>query len=248
MVTTYFEEQTAKNSALYIKQFSERRSLILNSMESMHTYREEFNWILGNTYLSNLGPAETPIFSALIKNEFALYSCLRLTDLGLYGSARTLLRSVFEALMIAKFASVSQSEEFIEKWTSGQIIYFSKAILKKIENPRLDEIGSLWGLLCEFSHATIYAQQVELDFENIEKEISINYSLIMIFLCWSHHLLNRHFVTSSMEYYTSRYRQDSDLKSIKATAKESIGLIKKPLTKSSKKAIREYVAAWELRF
>jgi hypothetical protein len=246
MVTTYFEEQTDKNSTLSVKKFSERRGLILNSMESMHAYREEFNWILGNTYLSNLGHAETPIFSALIKNEYALYSCLRLTDLGLYGSARTLLRSVFEALMIAKFASVSQSEEFIEKWKSGQTIYFSNAILKKIEKPELDEINTLWRLLCEFSHATIYAQQVDLDFENIEKELSINYSLIMIFLCWEYHLLSRHFVTSSMEYYTSRYRQDSDLKYIKAAARESIDLIKKPLTKSSKKVIREYVAAWKL--
>lgn len=247
MVTPHFEEKVDKNSQLIPKHFSKDRKLILKAMTSMRTYREEFHWTLGNTYLSNLGDAETPIFSALIKNEFALYSCLKLTELGLYGSARTLLRSVFEALMIAKFASISQSENFIETWKSGQTIYFSNAILKKIQNPKLIEIKKLWGILCDFSHATIYAEQVDIEFEYIKKEVSVNYALIMILICCSYHLLNRHFVTSSMVYYTSRYKRSIKLPPIKYAARNSISVIQKSLTKTSKKVIREYVSSWKIK-
>ena len=126
--------------------------------------------MLEHPHFTNHGDAEKPIFSAVIKNEIALYSSLILTLDGLHGSGLALLRSVYEALMIAKFASIRKSDNLISKWIPGETIYFSNAILKKIVTPELQELKILWEALCNVSHATIYSYQVLTRFEDIEKK------------------------------------------------------------------------------
>lgn len=221
--------------------------VILEAIDTQKCFRDQFNWMLGRNDFSHLGPAETPIFSALLKNEFALYASLKLTNEGLFGSSRVLLRSVFEGLMIAKFASVSGSHSFIEKWKRGDTIYFSKAVLRKIEHPVFVELSTIWSMLCEFSHATVYSQQISIQYDDIEEELRSNYTLIMILASFSYHLLNRHFVTPSMCYYTRRYGSWSDLNKAKIKAKNVISIINSLLNKHSRAATREYSAKWQLK-
>jgi hypothetical protein len=59
-----------------------------------------FYGLLGKRHLTQHTDAETPIISAIVKNEIALYSSFILTVDGLYGSGLALLRSVYEAYYV----------------------------------------------------------------------------------------------------------------------------------------------------
>ena len=164
------EKERQRNLGLAQEKFSERILVIKNCIDTQHEYVELFFGLLEHPHFTNHGDAEKPIFSAVIKNQIALYSSLILTLDGLPGSGLALLRSVYEALMIAKFASLRKNDNLISKWIPGETIYFSNAILKKIVTPELQELKILWEALCNVSHATIYSYQVLTRFEDIEKK------------------------------------------------------------------------------
>ena len=109
----------------------------------------------------------------------------------LYGSGLALLRSVYEALMIAKFASLRQSDNVISNWIAGKTIYFSNQVLKKIVAAEIKELKLLWQTLCPLSHATIYSYQVVTKFEEIENEIAVNLAILSMLLGCNFHLINK---------------------------------------------------------
>ena len=107
------EQERQRNRCLTQQKFSEHILAIQTCIDAQHQYVELFYGFLGKRHLTLHSDAETTIVSAVVKNEIALYSSLILTMDGLYGSSLALLRSVYEALMIAKFASLRQSENLI---------------------------------------------------------------------------------------------------------------------------------------
>lgn len=158
-----------------------------------------------------------------------------------------LLRSVYEALMIAKFSSLRQRDNLISKWLAGETIYFSNAILKKIVAPNITELKALWEELCKASHATIYSYQVTMKFENIENEISANLAILSMLLCCNFHLINKHYVTNSMIYLAKRYhRQEGEFQRRRDSAKIATQGLNKFLSQTGRQVIREYSRVWRL--
>jgi hypothetical protein len=241
------EKERQRNRCLTQEKFSERLSAIQECINAQHEYVKLFYGLLGQRHLTQHCDAETPIVSAVVKNEIALYSSFVLTMDGLHGSGLALLRSVYEALMIAKFASLRQSDHLISKWIAGETIYFSKAVLKKIVSPELKELKILWESLCPVSHATIYSYQVLTNFEDIEEEISRNLAILSMLLGCNFHLINKHYVTDSMVYIAKNYhRKEGEFQHLRDAAKITTQTATKFVSRQGRQVIKEYSRAWKL--
>lgn len=241
------ERERQRNQCLTQEKFSEHLFTLKECMDAQYHYTKLFYGLLGQRHLTQHSDAETPIVSAVIKNEIALYSTLVLTIDGLPGCGRALLRSVYEALMIAKFASLRQSDSLISKWIAGETIYFSNAILKKIMTPELTELKNLWAVLCQVSHATTYSYQVTTKFEEIENEISANLAILAMLLGCNFHLINKHYVTKSMVYLATAYHsEEGEFQRRRDTAKIATQAATKFLSKQGRQVIKEYSKVWQL--
>ncbi|MBD2522827.1 hypothetical protein [Nostoc sp. FACHB-133] len=241
------EKERQRNRILAQESFTERISVIKNCIDTQHEYIELFFGLLQHRHLTQHGDAEKPIFSAVIKNEIALYSSLILTLDGLHGSGLALLRSVYEALMIAKFASIRKSDNLISKWIAGETIYFSNAILKKIVTPELKELKILWGALCNVSHATIYSYQVFTRFEDIEQEVAGNLAILIMLLGCNFHLINKHYVTREMAYLAKEYhREGGEFQRRRDAAKIAVQKATIFISSQAREVIRDYSRVWQL--
>lgn len=241
------EKERQRNRYLTQERFSELISAIQECMDAQYKYVELFYGFLGKRHLTQHSDAEAPIVSAVVKNEIALYSSFILTMDGLHGSGLVLLRSVYEALMIAKFASLRQSDNLISKWIAGETIYFSHQILKKIVAPELAELKILWQSLCQVSHATIYSYQVTTKFEEIENEISANLAIVSMLLGCNFHLINKHYVTNSMVYFAKTYHsKEGEFQRRRDAAKVATQTATKCLSRQGHQVIKEYSRAWQL--
>lgn len=241
------EKERQRNRYFTQERFSDRLSAIQECIDTQYEYVKLFYGFLGKCNLTQHGDAETPIVSAVIKNEIALYSGLILTVDGLYGSGLALLRSVYESLIIAKFASLRQSDNLISKWIAGETIYFSNAVLKKIVAPELAELKIIWETLCPVSHATIYSYQVTTKFEEIENEISANLAILAMLLGCNFHLINKHYVTDSMVYFAKTYQSNErEFQRRRDAAKTATRTATKFLSRQGRQVIKEYSRAWQL--
>ncbi|MEH2161982.1 MAG: hypothetical protein V7K38_13280 [Nostoc sp.] len=240
------EKERQRNRSLAQEKFSERISVIKNCIDTQHEYVELFFGLLGHRHLTQHGDAETPIISAVIKNEIAIYSSLILTLDGLHGSGLALLRSVYEALMIAKFASLRKNDNVISKWIAGETIYFSNSILKKIVTPELKELKNLWEALCNVSHATIYSYQVLTKFEDIE-EVSANIAILIVLLGCNFHLINKHYITKEMAYLAKQYHsKEGEFERCRDAAKIAVKTATIFISDPARQVIREYSRVWQL--
>ncbi|MCC5642052.1 hypothetical protein LC607_03555 [Nostoc sp. CHAB 5824] len=241
------EKERQRNLTLAQEKFPERISVIKNCIDTQHEYVELFFGLLQHRHLTQHGDAEKPIFSAVIKNEIALYSSLILTLDGLHGSGLALLRSVYEALMIAKFASLRKNDNLISKWIAGETIYFSNAILKKIVTPELKELKILWGALCNVSHATIYSYQVLTRFEDVEKQIAANLAILIMLLGCNFHLINKHYITREMAYLAKEYHsKEGEFQRRRDAAKIAVQTATIFISPQARQVIREYSRVWQL--
>ena len=92
-LSRFFKEQIKSNLTMTAKENKIENRIISDAIDTQRDFRDYFNWTLCRNNFSNAGPAEAPIFLALLKNEYALYASLELTNQGLYGPSRALLRS-----------------------------------------------------------------------------------------------------------------------------------------------------------
>lgn len=166
---------------------------------------------------------------------------------GFPGSARVHLRSVYEALIIAKFSSLRGDDKVIDKWKAGETIYFSKAIFKKILKPEFVELKNMWEPLCQYSHATIYSYQIFTNAEDLEQEIGSSFAILSILLDCQFHLINKHYITDSMVYIAKNYhREKGEFQRRRDAAKIATKAVTQFISKVGLQVIREYSRKWEL--
>lgn len=247
MRTATLDQHIEVNRAAFDRVFGERAVATRKCIDTQHQLTSMFFGFLGARHLTHHGEAQTPIFSALMKNELALYASLSLTRDGLYGVASAQLRSVYEALMIAKLSALLQHDPLIDRWVAGETIYFANAVLKRIVQPQMPELSLLWKSLCNVSHATVYSFQVETEFEQVHKELSGTLAIIGMLLCCNFHLLNRHFITRAMEYLIQRYGDGEEFKRARLDAKGSARACSIPLSTAGRAVVREYSRSWRVR-
>ncbi len=147
------------------------------------------------------------MFSLFHRNYFNIYSAMKLTLSGFYESARPLLRCTFESLMISKFCHICEDDRVMKKWDSGQTVYFSNAILKKIESPDTKSFHDFWTLICEHSHATKNSMQVSIELKSKDEQDNVAENLAMLnaLLECNYHLLNSHLINPELAYMDKFY-------------------------------------------
>ena len=246
MRTDKLDKCVSENRSKFDQDYAVRYDELRKAIDYQHDFTRLFFGVLGASHLTNHSSAEKPIFSALTKNELALYASLSLIRDGFHGVAMSQLRLVYEALMIAKTCSILKDHPFVDKWIAGETIYFSKAVLRRIQAPSLDELKRLWPMLCEHSHATVYSVQVETKYEEIKAEIPGVMAVIGMLICCNFHLLNRHFVTRSMTYLGKHYFDDGVFVERRDAAKAATKQLERFLSGPAKRLVREYASSWQL--
>lgn len=221
--------------------------LIKDILNTIYDISKHYMWLIWNPHFASLNPRYPILFSTFHKNLFTFYSAYELTKKGLFGPARPLLRYSFESLMISKFCSLSKDENLFDRWEKGETIYFSNSILKKIVKPDVDVFKEFWKMMCQFSHATIYAQQVIMNWEENQGEILSNLVFLKILLECQYHLLTSHIVTSSMQYYAEVYSDIDQLKKKKSEIRELFKESKKSMLPIPKKIISSYKNTWTIK-
>jgi len=145
-------------------------------------------------------------FAGFHKSLLLLFSAYELTMNGLYGTARTLLRSIYEWLLIAKYCSSGGSPSVLRLWHGGDDIRVSPMILKKISSPNPEPLKQFWRELCRFAHATTFSGQVDVEKEkDLAAQCSTNLALLQILVRCNYHLLNSHVIPGSVAYKVTRY-------------------------------------------
>lgn len=245
----YFDGYLQEN-AQFIKHKFENNIRLINDVFEIEI--ELFKLISG-TLEPNLHATNntTPIaLSGCYKSLLSIYNAFRLTIDGYYGSARILLRHAFEYLLIAKYCSINRNNALIEKWERGDDISLGREVLSKLASPLPSRFRTFWKLLCQFTHATVYSQQAELEATKNEKDIGVNFQLIKALLEMNYHLFNRHFVNNSIKFYFDYYAKESDnemYRSLKLEIRHLFSNSKENMSNETKGIIKDYVSTWKLK-
>ena len=213
---------------------------------------------LWERYGPHYGKSSTNLSLLLIslfhKNFFAFYSAYDQTIKGFYGPARPLLRYIFESLMISKYCNIADDVNLFERWSSGQTIYFTNSILKKIIFPDTNHFYDFWSLVCNYTHSTKYSLQISLEADENLEDILLNLTFLNVLLECSYHLLNTHLITSELEYlvkfYTSEYHVPTSkylVPDLRKKAQKQFRMNRVFLAKDSIGLIYAYKRTWKIK-
>ena len=237
------ELNRAELSGLY----RDESTAIVDSVDALHALAAFHSWTFEGWADAALHPAHAVLFACFHKSLLSLHAAHELTLDGLYGVARPHLRHAFESLMIAKFCATDPEADVYDKWVDGLDLYFTNSLLKKLAHPETDEFAQVWGLLCQWSHATIFANQLSLDLDTTREESSVNLALIGVFVHFAHHLLNTHLLTPTIKYYAQRYGEESANAQTKERLKASLAVLRSDLGPGSRRLIRDFKATWRVK-
>jgi hypothetical protein len=193
------------NAAVLAKMFAVENSALTKAFDHLYLLASRYMWVIYHDPYARVSPVQDVLFPCFHKSLLSLYVSHQLSQDGLYGPARPHLRHAFESLMVAKYCSANPHSDVFDRWIDGVDIYFTNAVLKKINDPTLVEIQQFWGVLCRWTHSTVFAGQPNLAIGESTSEVSINIGLIGVLLRWATHLLESHMVTPSVRYYGNRY-------------------------------------------
>jgi hypothetical protein len=222
--------------------------LIKEILNVQHRFAAYHLWTINPSIGVGFSKAKPVLFSTYHKNLFTFFSAFDLTKRGFYGPARTLMRHTFESLIIAKFCAISKDNTLLQKWLSGEPIYFANGILKKIIVPNgVDAFSEFWELMCGYSHSTIYAQQISPEWKDNKKDIRYNFIFLRMLLECNYHLLNVHLITSSVRYYAESYTDKDEIKKLKSSMRELFRTSKMEMLPTPKTLIANYKRKWVLK-
>jgi hypothetical protein len=164
-------------------------------------------FIVNNSVLNRKKELNSILYSSFHKNIVSMYSAIKLSELGLYGPARPLLRNIFEWLLLAKFSNVAQSDSVLKAWYNQKPIFLSNSVFKKINSPDTKPFEDMWSMLCEYTHASRSSIQGGIDSEDPEilEESIYNFLILNILLECNYHLLNTHMASDQLIYYSKFY-------------------------------------------
>lgn len=204
-------------------------------------------WTTKSDEFSARGPAQTILYSALLKNAFLFFSAIDLARRGLYGPAGTLLRPILEALTCAKYCALAEDSTVFDSWRGGTHVSLRNHVLNRISHPSTEEIGILWDGLNKMAHATIYAQQVTANFDQTKKEVHGVLAIVRILLAFNYHLLTRHFLTPTAIYYTNSFGDRPRFELAREKARALAADFRQSFGKDGKRFLRECCASWRLK-
>lgn len=240
------EQAKAHNRRLLSGKFRDESGSIIESIDDLHTIASRYMWAIWNWGDAEPSPVQDVLFPCFHKTLFSIYISHDLTLSGLYGPARPHLRHAFESLMIGKYCSTNPSSDVFDRWVDGVDLYFANSVLKKITHPDTSEFREAWKLLCDWTHATVFAGQPSLSLQDTEDATLLNFGFTEILLQWTYHLLSRHMLTPSVRYYGNRYAKSDKGKVAQKRIRERFKWQGKFLGHDAQRLIRDYKAVWKV--
>jgi len=180
-------------------------------------------------------------------NSIEFYIALRMNNQGFYGAAGSLLRSVFERLILAKLCAVSSDLTLFKHWHNGGDVYLSSQVFKRLAKPDVEEFKRFWRGLCEWSHAGPGWGQALVGYHNIRQQIAVRYTPLLMLLDCNFHLLNRHLATPPVIRLIDQYKDGYRFRSVREAAKACIKEVRSGLRENSSRLVRNFAATWEIR-
>lgn len=220
---------------------------VADSLDQLHAFAAFHSWTFNGWADAVPHAAHDVLFACFHKTLLSLHAAHELTLDGLYGLARPHLRHAFESLMIAKYCATDSDADIYDKWVDGLDLYFTNGVLRKLVHPGNDEFSKVWGLFCQWSHATVYANQLSLDLDTTREEAGLNLALIGVLVQFAYHLLNSHILTPTIKYHARRYGKRASCAQMQARLKTSLAALRADLGPGSRRLIKDYKATWRLK-
>jgi hypothetical protein len=243
-LTQLFREATAQNEEVVGTLAGDRIALIEELLDIQYSIASHVVWAMDT--LVGMQPVNRLLFSAFHKNLVATLSAVELSRRGLHGSVGSLLRHVFEALVLAKFCSVGKDQVLATKWLEGELIYIGKMVLKRIQAPDPAPLWEVWGMLSDQTHATTQAQQVALHIADNPRDVRTTFAIVQMLVECNYHLLNSHLINSALLYYAKMYRTPYELPALRARAKQLIRAARPGQGEAATLFVRVFQAKWQL--
>jgi hypothetical protein len=175
--------------------------------------------------------------TAFHKGLISIASAVELARSGLTAASYSAIRYGFEAVVTAKYC-LQNGASLADRWSEGQSIYFTNAVLKKIPSKNSLALKEYWNELSLVAHFTLFSGQISVPNDEGEptKGPIIESTLVHVerLLHMFAHLQRSELVTKSMQYYNKRYASDL----AKIDAREQIRL-KKTLKDSLQSFLHE---------
>lgn len=125
-----------------------------------------------------------------MKASWLLYNAHQLLLRGQYGIANTLLRQIYEYLLIGKYFYKKQDEALSEKWLNERSFDVYDKVLRLLKSPVKSSLCEFWKVLCIPTHAGTSSVQIALDARYNQLEIKMSYHIVLLLLCCKHGLVN----------------------------------------------------------
>lgn len=243
--TRIFDSSSKANQRRIKSKFGVDVARVHEFIDLQYCLASEYAWLFDSPAGARINEVNKVLFGSFHKGLIALTTSVDLTSRGLIGPARPLLRWVFEACLIAKYCSSHPSADVFDRWVDGHDISLTFAVLKKLNKPNPNEFSKLWKLLCQYTHSSVYAMQVDMNEKVTDEEVGFNMVITDLLLAWLYHLLNRHIITSSMEYYQCRYRDQEVARNLRVKARALMGDAREQFEKPTNQLFKDFCVSWK---
>ncbi len=250
MFTDTFNNTAKENRSIIEAKHSEDLIIIRDNYNAQMELLKLYLLVIKSDPYVDADEYSSMVFTAIFKNFLSLYSALDLTLQGFYGGGRILFRNIYEFLIISKTIAIKNDIGLLRKWENGESISLRTEVFREVRKPNSEEMKNLWRDLCSFTHGTIYSQQIDISYITVKNEIKLNFIYIKMLLDMNYHLLNRHAVNPSIQYYAKRMSDLHEmdiLKNKKNEIQTQIKTIRETLLKEPKRVVLDFASKWEFR-
>ena len=212
-------------------------------LNAHHAFASAHVWTFELTR-PNPMPAEQLLFSAVAKNELALFSILELTQAGLIGAVRPLLRQVFEFQVLAKYATLDSGGEIARRWLEGDVPAVGRDVLPNIVSSVAGHLRDFWRQLHPFVHASPQSQQVSPHIEHNLEELGLDLMLFSLVLHNQFHILLHLAFNRRSKSLARRYAPPGRLAGLRRTIGRNLSEARTHYSTEGKALVRSFRARW----
>jgi len=237
-----------------LEEFKDDYSLITNWFDKIffliNRYGLRYYMGIGSNRHSDI------VLSTLYKGMENLASVIELTVSGNVGSARIIIRNIFEFLVMGKYMLLYDDQNIREKWDNVEYINIDRGIFNRTiypNNSNKSAFVNWWAVLCQYSHATRALGQVSHDYNEIKTDIRLNFTYILMIFIMLCTFMNQFLATPYFKNYIkdlarANPKQEHLVNTVKFQEflSKSIKIVKSTLTKECKQIINYYAAAWRV--
>jgi hypothetical protein len=249
-IEIYFDEFLSSQKSTY-NYLSEK---FQNDIEKFHRFfdlqqRLFYNHLPGvSDPYYQLQEYERIVIQSYIKTTHLIFSVHELILHGDYGTARILMRQIFEYLILGKYVHTKKNNGIAEKWLDDKQFDVYDKIIRLLKKPDKKNFFEFWKLLSNQTHAGTNSFQIGVSPELTYEDILVTYRMNLIFLCCKNRLLNSNFINDRLKYRSEKYgfkkSENQVIKNqLKMTEKEILELF----SDSGIDVINDYKSKWEFK-